>query len=201
MGRQGANEIDKTTLLRLRNENKSIAHCARHFGVKEASIKGALKRISRELSSAPPSDGEGKPGIDAMEQLSKISTEISALLARCNKMIVRIEAENTDIDALTETLQFNPGDMIAKSQLRELLNANLRNTLSVQKNMIDVSGEIRKQVELQLKIAEALHGFEMVAEFKSEILQILKEVSPEVAGKFIKRLKERKAVRGLISMG
>jgi hypothetical protein len=72
--------------------------------------------------------------------------------------------------------------------------------LAIQTNLIGISGEVRRQVELQLKIAETLYNVQMMQEFQNEIIGILKDTDPISAQRLITKLKERRAIRGLVRM-
>jgi hypothetical protein len=84
--------------------------------------------------------------------------------------------------------------------LDKIWNANTKTLLAIQTNIINVSGEVRKQIELQLKIAETVYNIQMMQEFQGEIISLLKEVEPILAQKVINKLKERRSIRGLVKM-
>jgi hypothetical protein len=64
--------------------------------------------------------------------------------------------------------------------------------------MINVSGESRKQIELQIKIAETLTNVQMIQEFQAEVIDAIRSIDQFTAAKIIGKLKERRALRGLM---
>ena len=64
----------------------------------------------------------------------------------------------------------------------------------------DAMAEIRGQLNLQLDIFKTLYDVEAIAEFQKEVLTAIEEVSPDVRNTIIRRLKERKALRGTLTV-
>jgi hypothetical protein len=60
--------------------------------------------------------------------------------------------------------------------------------------------EIRGQLELQLEIFKTLYDLEAVADFQREVLTVIGEVNSDVREHIIRRLKERRALRGSVSI-
>lgn len=202
MGRpKGESKINQIELIQLRREGKSIAKCAAHFGVGESAIKGALRRIDKKLADVPViQDDVGSENIDAMKQLHDINVTIVDQLHKCDRLFIREEKKLKEYDELTKQLSLTPNDEKLISRLEHLASSNLKSTLRIQGGVIAVSGEIRKQIELQLKIAEAMYNIQMMAEFQSEMVTLLKEVDPIVAQRFVTKLKERRTIRGLVKL-
>jgi uncharacterized protein HemY len=136
--------------------------------------------------------------IDAMEQLRSINGSMVDILRRCNKMIVREENKMETLDKLSESFDKIGSSEEQKKVMDKVWNNNTKNVLAIQTNLIGISGEVRKQIELQLKIAETLYNLQMMAEFQNEIIDIIKSVDSLTAQKLIAKLKERRAVRGLL---
>jgi hypothetical protein len=51
---------------------------------------------------------------------------------------------------------------------------------------------IRRDLELQLKICEALYNVEEVAKWQNEVMDILGEVAPDARDRFYQRMQERR---------
>ena len=202
MGRpKGESKINQIELIQLRREGKSIAKCAEHFGVGESAIKGALRRIDKKLADVPVvQDDVGSENIDAMKQLHDINVAIVDQLHKCDRLFIREEKKLKEYDELTKQLSLTPDDEKLISKIEKLASSNLNSTLRIQGSVIAVSGEIRKQIELQLKIAEAMYNIQMMAEFQTEMVTLLKEVDPIVAQRFVTKLKERRTIRGLVKL-
>ena len=197
----GENKINDVTLIKLLRENKTRQQCADVFGVTAGAIKAAEKRIKKKLEYVPPpTNPEDGHSIDAIAQLSQINTMIIDELQRCTKLVLREEEKVKIADNLCEQLEANPNDPELMKQVSKFLATESKGILAVQNNIISISGEIRKQIELQLKIAETLYNIQMMQEFQGEIIALLREVDPFVAQKFIAKMKERKNIRGLIKM-
>ncbi len=53
---------------------------------------------------------------------------------------------------------------------------------------------LRRDLELQLKVYQALYNVEEVTRFQTELMEVLGEVAPDVRERFYRRLQERRAV-------
>jgi uncharacterized protein related to proFAR isomerase len=191
----GGKLINDVELISLRR-TKSRKACAEHFGVTEDAIKAAEARIKRSMNAGAVEGAEDN--IDAMEQLRSINGSMVDILRRCNKMIVREENKMETLDKLSESFDKIGSSEEQKEVMDKVWNNNTKNVLAIQTNLIGISGEVRKQIELQLKIAETLYNLQMMAEFQNEIIDIIKSVDSLTAQKLIAKLKERRAVRGLL---
>ena len=65
---------------------------------------------------------------------------------------------------------------------------------------IKAMAEIRGQLNFQLEIYKTLYDFKAVSEFQQEVVNIMGEVSPELRNKFIKRLKDKRALRQSVTI-
>ncbi len=65
----------------------------------------------------------------------------------------------------------------------------------LQQVIIDLTGEIRKQLKFQLEILRSLYDMRGAADFQEEVLNAIGEVSPETRQAIIQRLVERRALR------
>lgn len=198
-GRPHNQLINETQLMQMLSDGKTYQQCADQFGVSIWAIKEAYKRIKNKLEN-PPVSIEDTKTIDAMAQLSHINETIVDQLKRCNKMILREDVKMEACDEVSRRLAANPADLDAQETLDKIWNANTKTMLAIQTNIINVSGEVRKQIELQLKIAETVYNIQMMQEFQAEIIGLLKEVEPTLAQKVITKLKERRSIRGLVKM-
>ena len=68
----------------------------------------------------------------------------------------------------------------------------------LQQVIIDLTGEIRKQLRFQLEILRSLYDMRGAAEFQKEVLDAIGEVSPETRQAIIQRLVERRALRSAV---
>ena len=65
----------------------------------------------------------------------------------------------------------------------------------LQSVIVDLAGEVRKQLGFQLEVLRSLYDFQAAAEFQEEVLHAIAEVSPEIRHAIIQRLTQRRAVR------
>ena len=193
-------KIDTMKLAQLLREGKTQRFCADYFHVSHSSIKEAIAKMKRDLVAVPSKDDAHSGSIDAMHQLQQINTAIIAELQRCNKLIVREESRMNRVDQLSTELEVEPDNKEKQEELSRLIATNTKVILAIQTNLIGISGEVRRQVELQLKIAETLYNVQMMQEFQNEIIGILKDTDPISAQRLITKLKERRAIRGLVRM-
>ena len=197
-----AGKINKVLLLTWKRENVPDAECARRFGCSRQAIEKAVQSIKSTLENTP--DGSkselSKDNIDSMKQLKDINTAIINELARCNKLILRVEQRQSEQDQLEREVSADPTNTTLVSKMKGLVGATIGDILRIQSNIIAISAEVRKQVDLQIRIAETLYSVQMQAEFQEEILDVLRMVSPEIRAKVIYKLKERRQVRGLLKM-
>jgi hypothetical protein len=198
-GRPSEPLIDDVKLMQLRREKMSRQKCADYFGVSLSSIKVAEKRIVKKLTNSPMVvDQDVKSGIDALTQLVLINKKMLHQLERSEKLINREELKSADCDkAYAEA---KDGGFEAQAVLDKIWTNNLKSALAIQTNVVNISGEIRKQIELQMKIMETLFNIQMQQEFQAEVIEVLKTADEIVAQTLIEKLKERKALRGLVKI-
>lgn len=199
-GRPANKLVNEAQLMQMLSDGKTQQQCADEFNVSVSTIKYAHNKIKAKLSNPPAPVSEGKT-IDALDQLTVINTVMISALKRLGKMIHREDEKMAEFDRQVERLTDNPDDLAAKQALDKLWDANTKSILALQTNSINVSAETRKQIELQLKIAEAVYNIEQTIEFQNEIIGILREVEPTLAQRVITKLKERRSIRGLVRMG
>jgi len=66
------------------------------------------------------------------------------------------------------------------------------------KLQIKVMAEIRGQLKLQLEIFQTLYSLQAAEEFQHAVLETLKEVSPDVRNRVIRKLNEKRVVRSAL---
>src|SRR5712691_5319425 len=70
----------------------------------------------------------------------------------------------------------------------------------LQSVIVDLGGEIRKQLGFQLEVLRSLFDFKAAAEFQQEVLDAIGEASPETRQAIIKRLTEGRALRSALGL-
>lgn len=198
-------KIEPLKMMRLLGEGKSQADVAREFGCTSAAIGQMTKRLEDKAAEVNPfiAKSELSGGtLDAMDQIRKMNDVILGELDRCRKFIDKEDRVITDLDKLEKLTVLHPRDTKLAKELAKKSGLTYGDILKLQNNVIAVAGEVRKQIELQLKIAEALYSVAMVAEFQEEVIQVLKDADvkygSEISVEVIKRLKDRRAMRGLL---
>jgi DNA-binding Lrp family transcriptional regulator len=61
--------------------------------------------------------------------------------------------------------------------------------------ILKLAGEVRQQLGLQLSISRTLVDLRVVKEFQDTVVEIIRELEPEVARRIVDRLKARRALR------
>jgi transposase len=186
-------KIDKVKLNQLLTAGKSQREVAQVFGVTEGAVSKAKKELNINVVKNVALENAHKvvdKNLDAVAQLQKINqdaNEILDLLMRWNR---------GDEEAL----------QVLESQVKKV---RVRKTEKFVEEFkfkdprelaLRAMGEIRGQLNLQLDIFKTLYDMQAVQEFQREVLEAIGEVEPDVRSKIIERLKERRALRGSISI-
>jgi len=196
-------KIDKAELIRMVNEGKPEKAIMEKFGCSLHAVQSAKQRIKKSFNTPIPKTSElSKDNIDAMSQLKYINETIIGQLKSCEKFVLREDKKMAEFDALTAERE-TCTDEKRKLEIAEKLSTltdNTKGILKIQDNLVNISGEVRKQIELQLKIAETLYNIQMTAEFQNEVIAAIREVDPITAKKIVDKLREKRALRGLVKL-
>ena len=201
MGNQ--KKVDQIRLAEMLRSGMTPTECAKEFGV----THGAISQLKKKMTAAADNYAGAVTtelcgdNIDSMAQLKNINNTIISELRRCNRLITHEDIKLQKKEDLEQQLKENPGDPAIISSLKELCAGSVKDILNIQSNIISISAEVRKQVELQIKIAETLYNIQYTQEFQNEVLEAIKAVDADVRDKIVAKLKERRVVRGLIGMG
>ena len=71
---------------------------------------------------------------------------------------------------------------------------------ALEQTIIDLTGEIRKQLRFQLEVIRSLYDIRGVAEFQKEVLDAIGEASPEVRQAIVQRLVAKRALRSALNI-
>ncbi len=197
-----AGKIDQELMMRMISEGKTIASIARHFGCRWQAIAEMKKRIEKRLALIPDAERSelARDNIDTVHQLRKMNDHILDELKRCRRLIDRQDELAKEREKLEDQVKHNPEDTDLVKKLNSIGLTNINDILKIQNNIIAISAEVRKQIELQVKIYETVYNIRLVGEFQEEILNILRSVDPALRDATIKRLKERRSMRGLVRL-
>ena len=191
-------KINDSVMLSMVDKGKKQADVAEFFNVSPQAISDRLKKLrggvikNVVLETAP---GVVKKKLDAIGQLQNIN-EVA------NHLLDKLTGEDQTISRMAKAVELfleyekDPTKENFKKIRGIILQVNQdKNTA------IKACAEIRGQLNLQLEIFKTLYGMEEVAEFQKEIIQLLKDTSPELKNEFIRRLKQKQALRGGVLIG
>jgi hypothetical protein len=186
-------KIDRVKLNQLLKAGKSQREVAQVFEVTEGAISKAKKELNLAVVKSVALENAHKvvgKNLDAVQQLQKINQDANELL-----------------DLL---MRWNRGDeaalQVLESQVRKVRIGKTEKFVEEFKFKdprelaIKAMAEIRGQLNLQLEVFKTLYDVEAVAEFQREVLDAIAEVSPEVRNRIINNLKEKRALRGSVSI-
>jgi len=186
-------KIDKVKLHRMLSSGKSQKEAAQAFGVSSGAISKVVKNLNigvvKNVALETAHKVMGK-NLNTLEQLQKINhdaNELLDLLMRWNK---------GDSEAL-QILESQVRKVKVKGSEEEITEYRFKDPREL---ALRCMAEIRGQLNLQLDIFKTLYDVEAIAEFQKEVLSAIEEVSPDVRNTIIRRLKERKALRGSLTV-
>lgn len=111
------------------------------------------------------------------------------------------EVVEADLDMMSQLRKINRAINEELDEARaEIGKADCKDKRSLQEIIIKLSGEVRKQLETGLRIAEVWYDHKIFGEFQQEVLTILDEMQPGARDAVITRLKEKRALRGLVQI-
>jgi hypothetical protein len=196
-------KIDQVRMLGLMQDKVSKSEMARIFGCSVSAVRDMARKLKAQNSL-----GEVKPGLsssgalDVMEQLKHMNRTILEELHRCRRFIDKEDRELREYEDLEKKCKARPQDVLLKNLMEKKGVVTYSKIMQLQNNVISIAGEIRKQLEMQLKIAEAMYSVSMVAEFQEAVIQILKDADEKFGSSLkdevIAKLRERKSIRGLL---
>jgi hypothetical protein len=169
-------KINKKKLYQMLSDGKTLTECARAFGVSPAAVHKVKKNLGvivakdMHLRSAERFVDQH---LNTVEQLRKINRDANEMLDLCMRLQ---RGDKEACELIGERYQLkDPGQLALKA-------------------MAEIRGQLRLQNDTLAMLAE----MSAVIEFQEELIQLLKEVDPDVKEKFLKRLSERRALRGAV---
>jgi uncharacterized protein YerC len=186
-------KIDKLKLHQILSSGKSQKEAAQLFGVSKSAICKVAKNLNIGVVKNVALETAHKvveKNINTLGQLQKINdyaNDLLDLLMRWNK---------GDSEAL-QILESQARKVKVKGSEEEITEYRFKDPREL---ALRCMAEIRGQLNLQLDIFKTLYDVEAIAEFQREVLSAIEEVSPDVRNTIIRRLKERKALRGSLTI-
>jgi len=128
--------------------------------------------------------------------ISQHAKKIKNLVVRSMALEKAHEVTSTHLDVVAQLQRINDSinHELQKAQ-EEADQTNGPARIAFQKIIIELSAEVRRQLDSQVKIFELWHDTRVIHEFHEEVLNILDEVKPGLRDEIITRLKQRHAVR------
>lgn len=164
-------KIDLRQLDQMLRAGKAQREIAQVFGVTESAVSKARKKLRSNIVRTV--------GLEKANEVVESHLDMMGQLRKINAAI------NEELDRAKESV----------------IAAEGRDKLALQEVIIKLSAEVRRQLEAQLKIFEVWTDMKVVAEFQAEVLAVLDEMEPGARDEIIQRLKERRTLRGLVSIG
>ena len=161
-------KINYAELDRMLRAKIPYSEIAKRFGV----TKGRISQAKRELRNNMAKTVQLERAHEVVEQ----NLDMAAELSKANRAINE-ELERAKVDIEGEKGKDRRG---------------------TQRIIIGLSAEIRKQLDTQLRIFEGWQDSTLKADFQDEVLRILDGMQPGVRDEAIRRLKQRRALRGLV---
>ena len=186
-------KIDRVVLDKMLRAGKTQKEAAEFFGVSEVAIWKARKGLSVAVVKNVALESAHKVvdrHLDTLSQLQKINSdanELLDLLMRWNR---------GDNEAL-QVLESQVRKVKVRGSEEEITEYRFKDPREL---ALKAMQEIRGQLALQLDIFKTLYDVEAIAEFQKEVLNAIGEVSRDVRDTIIRRLKERRTLRGSISI-
>jgi transposase len=196
-------KIDENVMMQMYRDGKNAADIARHFGCTYMAVVNMKKRVEGRLLRVPDVSGSqlSRQNIDTVAQLKLMNEHVLKELKRSQRLIDREDKLVIEYDRLEKQVKKDPtnNELIQKLKVA-YAGVSVPDILKIQTNIIAISGEVRKQIELQVKIFETIYNVTMVSEFQEEIIELLRQVDPVLKDQIIKKLKERRNIRSITKM-
>lgn len=186
-------KIDRVKLNQLLKAGKSQREIAQVFDVTEGAISKAKVELNIAVVKNVALESAHKvldKNLDAVEQLQKINKAANQLL---DELMGKEKVVQELAIVVNKINEGNPADVKEITKL-------VKQIISDKNTALKACQEIRGQLSLQLDIFKTLYDVEAVAEFQAEVLSAIAEVSPEVRNRIVNNLKEKRALRGSVTI-
>lgn len=188
MGRKA--KIDLDILADMLRDNKPLKDIAAYFDCSAAAISQRKKELAwavKKNVAAERAPEVVEKKLNAIGQLQKISDHANWLLDHVMRWI---KGDDEAIQVLEGKIRLvNVGTREEPERVEEFKFDDPH------KIALAAMGEIRGQIRLQMDIAKTLYDAEAMQEFQKEIIELLREVDPDLRRKFIDKIRHRHSVR------
>ena len=195
-------KIDTQRMMSMLRDGESIRSIAKHFNCTVNAVWTMKKREEARLAAIPDvaKSELSCDNINTVQQLRVMNDTILDELKRCRRLIDRQDSIELEKEKLEDQIKKDPKNTDLVTKLKAMGYSRLSDILKIQSQLFAISAEVRKQIELQVKIYETIYNVRLVAEFQEEILEVLRTVEPSIREQAIRKLKERRSIRGLMRM-
>ncbi len=184
-------KISNLELEQMVREGNGVSEIARKLGVTKGAVSKRLKALNVAITKDVTLHHAGEivdKKLDAIAQLQKVNgyaNELLDLLMRWNR---------GDKEAL-QILESQVRRVRVKGQEEEISEYRFKDPREL---ALKAMAEIRGQLNLQLDIFKALYDMAAVAEFQKEVLEAIKDASPEIRDQIVNNLQKRRAIRSTL---
>jgi hypothetical protein len=189
----GNGKINKLQLSRMLRSGKSGKECSKVFGVTEGAISQARKELNIAVVKSVALETAHHvvdQNLNAVDQLQKINSY-------ANELLDLLMAWNRGDKGALQVLESQVKKVRVKGKEEEVMELKFKDPREL---ALRAMAEIRGQLSLQLEIFKTLYDLEAVADFQREVLTAIGEASKDVRERVVQRLKERRALRGSVSI-
>lgn len=170
----------------IQGEKLSQKEAAARLGVSEAAVSQRLKRVgvavNRHVAMFAAGEAVARQ-LTTAEQLEAIGGQVRALLGM--------------IDLVLNGDQAAPEVAEARGKLRRLAGPGR----DMSKFLIELLGELRKQLEFDFNMRKEVYSLRQVEDFQRIVMEEIKAADPEVAQRISRRLVEVQATRSSLDLG
>jgi len=191
-------KIDVKKLAKYISDGKSNRACAKLFGVSDAAVGQAKKRLNKSITIKAASKETApvivQKNLDTLGQLSKINESTNEIL---DLLMGWIRGDDKCIRILESQVKRFVWRNDEKGKDEELGVKEVK-FKDPRELALKAAAEIRSQLKLQLELFQALYDIQAAEEFQREVLTEIGEVDKDVRDRIIHRLGKKRAVRQAI---
>jgi uncharacterized protein YpbB len=166
MAKKGTGKIDPVLLRELLAKEVPQTDIAKRFGVSDGAITHAKKQLQRQMTR-----------VVALEKAGEVVQHDLDLIQEL-KNLNRVLNQQLD-DALQRVN--TTGKAVEKA--------------AVQKIIVDLAGELRKQIDTAVKVGEFWYSHNEFVQFRETVLDVLDECKPGLRRQIIEKLKKKHVLR------
>ncbi|MBP1715430.1 MAG: uncharacterized protein H6Q42_3633 [Deltaproteobacteria bacterium] len=184
-------KISNIELEQMVRDGFGVSEIARKVGVSKGTVSKRLKALNVAITQNVTLRHAGEivdKKLDAIGQLQKINdnaNELLDLLMRWNR------GDETALQILESQVR----KVKVKGSEEEVTEYKFKDPREL---ALKAMAEIRGQLSLQLEIFKSLYDLAAVAEFQKEVLEAIKDASPEIKDRIVHNLQKSRAIRSTL---